>query len=123
MAYAFPYVFTAINTTIPWIENKEYKDSPYRFKAVARFGKYKIPWGYAKKEVRAWYKENLFEYVDGFFKKIKFAYMTDLDPMDFKNSRPYQKMDRQIIILFGIIGMLLESIYDWVFAKKNPAQL
>jgi len=122
MAHAFPHVFPAINTTVAWIEDKDYKNSPFRFKVLARMPEWKLYWGYAKKEVRFWYQAHLMDKVDGLLKKIKVSYLTDLDPMDFSTSRPYQKMDRQIIIIVGIVGMTLEAIWDWVFAETTPAQ-
>lgn len=94
MAYAFPIVLPAINTTIDWIEEKKYKNSPFKFKALAPMGDMKLKWGYLKKEVRLWYQKNMLEKVEELLRKTKISYVVDLDPMDFDNSRPYQKMDR-----------------------------
>jgi len=48
--------------------------------------------------------------------------VVDLDPMDFDNSRPYQKMDRQLILFLGLFGMALEYLWDWYAAAQTPAQ-
>lgn len=94
VAHTFPLVLPAINTTIQWIDDKKYKNSPFRFKAPAVMSDMKLKWGYLKKEVRLWYLNNLLDKVEELLRKTKIGYVVDLDPMDFDNSRPYQKMDR-----------------------------
>lgn len=122
MAYTFPLVLPAINTTTDWIDSKKYKNSPLKFKAPAILSDLKMYWAYAKKDARQWYTENLLDKVEDLLRKTKISYVVDLDPMDFDTARPYQKMDRQIILILGIIGMTLESIWDWYFAAQTPAQ-
>lgn len=122
MAYTFPMVLPAINTTTAWIDEKKYKNTPLKFKAPAIVSDMKLKWAYVKKEVRLWYMENALAKVEELLRKTKISYVVDLDPMDFDNSKPYQKMDRQLIFFFGIVGMTLESIYDWFVAAQTPKE-
>jgi len=48
-----------VETITEWIDKKKYESSPYKFKAPGVIGEYKIFWAYAKKDVRALYKEHL----------------------------------------------------------------
>jgi len=59
MAYGFEKVLPAINTTVKWIEDKAFKQSPLKYKAPGRWADWKLYWGYVKKEVRFWYRDNL----------------------------------------------------------------
>ena len=56
-------------------------------------------------------------------RKTKISYVVDLDPMDFNESRPYQKMDRQIILIFSLICMCIEHLWDWYGAAQSPADI
>lgn len=94
MAHAFPLVLPALNSTIDWIDMKNYKNSPFKFKAPPILNDFKIKWAYLKKEVRLWYMKNLLEKVENLLRKTQISYVVDLDPMDFDNAHPYQKMDR-----------------------------
>lgn len=122
MAYTFPLVMPALNSTIEWIDSKKYKASGFKFKAPAVLSDMKMKWAYAKKEVRLFYIEHLLEKIENVLRKTGISYVVDLDPMDFDNAKPYQKMDRQIILIFGLFGMALEHIWDWYFAETTPAQ-
>ena len=66
--------------------------------------------------------ENMLEKVEQLLRKTNISWWVDLDPMDFDNSEPYRKMDRQIILFCSLIGMALEHIWDWYFAKTTPTQ-
>lgn len=116
MAYVFPLVLPALNSTIDWIDMKKYKNSGLKFKAPPVLNEVKLKWAYLKKEARLWYMKHLLEKVEDMLRKTQISYVVDLDPMDFDNARPYQKMDRQIILILGIIGMICEHLYDWYVA-------
>ena len=59
LAHAYPYGFVSFNKTANWIEQREFKTkSPLIFKAPVKCNKYKLWWGYLKKDVRTWYVAN-----------------------------------------------------------------
>ena len=122
VAYTFPMVLPALNTTIDWIESKKFKASGFKFKAPPVLSDLKMKWAYLKKEVRLFYIKHLLVKVEDVLRKTKISYVVDVDPMDFDTAKPYQKMDRQIILIVGIFWMAIEHIWDWYFAQTTPAQ-
>lgn len=122
VAYTFPLILPAINSTTDWIDMKKYKNTPLKFKAPPVLNDIKLKWAYVKKEVRLWYMKNMLEKVEELLRKTKISYVVDLDPMEFDEAKPYQKMDRQIILIVGFIGMILEHVWDWYVAAQTPAQ-
>jgi hypothetical protein len=52
-------------------------------------GPYKIYWGYAKKDVREWFKKNVQPIIEPYLIKFKISYMVDLDPQDVVNIKPH----------------------------------
>lgn len=69
MASVFPMVLPALNSTINWIDTKNYKNSGFRFKAPPVMNDFKIKWAYVKKEVRLWYIKNALEKVENLLRK------------------------------------------------------
>lgn len=122
MAHTFNLVLPALNSTIDWIDMKKYKNSGFRFKAPPILSEYKIYWAYLKKEARLFYIIHALDKVEEILRKTKISYVVDLDPMDFNESRPYQKMDRQILLFISLIGMALEHVWDMYWAASTPAE-
>ena len=58
LAHAYPYGLVSFEKTKDWIETRDFKKSPSIFKAPVRANKYKLWWGYLKKDVRTWYVAN-----------------------------------------------------------------
>mmetsp|Transcript_13594 Transcript_13594/g.21248 ORF Transcript_13594/g.21248 Transcript_13594/m.21248 type:complete len:211 (+) Transcript_13594:169-801(+) len=117
VAHVFTPVVPELNKTVEWIENREFKHSPLRFKAPPLQNKAKLYWSYVKKEVRTWYKANLRDKVEHYLRKVKFSYIVDMDPMDFKEINNLNtKTDRQLIFILAGVWWIIESIWDLLSA-------
>jgi hypothetical protein len=78
-----------------WIENREFRSSPYQFKAPVVMGDMKLKWATLKKLVRDWYDANLRTTIETQLRKTGIAYVLDMDPTDYDNIVSlHQKRDR-----------------------------
>ena len=121
MSYSYPHLLPTFNITKDWIDDKLYRSSPHVFKAPARWPEWKVKWGYVKKEVRYWYRDNLRDTVEKYLRKAKFTYFVDMDPLDFENQVFFgQKTDRQILFIIAGIMYIFEFIYDAIKSSMCP---
>ena len=81
--------------------------------------------------MRAFYIKKVQPYIKPYLLKYKISYVEDLDPEDFVNIKPHQKVNRQILFIVAMIVWILETIYDLIFPadktkqpkkKKKPVQ-
>ena len=117
----------SLNSTTSWIDDQTFKSSCFKFKAPAMFPDWKIHWGKFKQTGREWYDANLRDTIEVYLRKFNITYCVDMDNTDYKNIVSlHQKRDRQIIFLFGGIMMILEYIWDLLFAtpeSKNKSKV
>lgn len=85
MSYANPKLLGSFNETKEWIDDRLYKKSPHVFKAPSLWPNWKLKWGYIKKDVRLWYRENLRDTIEHYLRAAKITYLVDMDPLDFDN--------------------------------------
>lgn len=107
------------NSTLSWIEDQTFKNSCFKFKATPRMPDWKLYWGQAKQVVREKYDTTLRDFIEFYLRKVSFSWAVDADNTDYKNiTSLHQKRDRQMIMIFGLVYWILETIWD--FATATP---
>ena len=84
VAYGFNMWKPEVAETKKWIDDKEYKKSPLKFKAQPILNKPKLIWSYVKKDVRAWYAANLRDKIEPYLVKYNITYFIDPEAKNHK---------------------------------------